>query len=165
MPRGRKKMNSEIQSDDMVIESGLGPVDAYVGSRICARRRLLQLSQKQMAERLGVTFQQVQKYEKGVNRIGAGRLYSIAKILGVSISYFFEEVEVDAFLQYPEYSRNNSYGFFMEDDTDLEYDPMRGSEATMLVRAYYRLPPKSRKGLLQMLNGLRNTKEDLDDEI
>ena len=89
MPRGRKKMNSEIQSDDMVIESGLGPVDAYVGSRICARRRLLQLSQKQMAERLGVTFQQVQKYEKGVNRIGAGRLYSIAKILGVSISYFF----------------------------------------------------------------------------
>ena len=53
----------------------------------------------------------------------------------------------------------------MEDDTDLEYDPMRGSEATMLVRAYYRLPPKSRKGLLQMLNGLRNTKEDLDDEI
>jgi hypothetical protein len=74
-------------------------------------------------------------------------------------------VEVEAFLQYPEYSKNNCYGFFMEDDTDLQYDPMRGAEATMLVKAYYRLPSKARKGLLQMLCGLRNTKEDFDDEI
>ena len=94
MARGRKK-NSELISDD-IMEGGIGPVDAFVGKRICARRRLLQMSQKQMAERLGVTFQQVQKYEKGINRIGAGRLYAIAKILGVDISYFFDEVEYDA---------------------------------------------------------------------
>ena len=93
MPRGRKK-KSEIVLDDNVIDSGIGPIDAHVGSRICARRRLLQLSQKQMAEKLGVTFQQVQKYEKGMNRIGAGRLYTIATILGVSVDYFFSDMPI-----------------------------------------------------------------------
>ena len=91
MKRGRKKRDDfEIEE---AFDSGIGPVDALVGSRICARRRLLQMSQKQLAEKLGVTFQQVQKYEKGMNRIGAGRLFSIARILGVDVSYFYDEVE------------------------------------------------------------------------
>ena len=71
MPRGRKR-KSEILGDETANDSSIGPIDEHVGARICARRKLLQLSQKQMAEKLGITFQQIQKYEKGVNRIGAG---------------------------------------------------------------------------------------------
>ena len=91
MPRGRKR-KSEILGDETANDSSIGPIDEHVGARICARRKLLQLSQKQMAEKLGITFQQIQKYEKGVNRIGAGRLYTIASILGVDIDYFFDGI-------------------------------------------------------------------------
>ena len=104
MPRGRKK-KSEILSSDAVVESGIGPIDVHVGARIGARRKLLQLSQKELAERLGITFQQVQKYEKGVNRIGAGRLYSIATILGVGVDYFYDDVTTESYTKLPEYNQ------------------------------------------------------------
>src|ERR1700733_9094915 len=68
------------------------PVDAQVGNRIRLRRMLVGMSQERLGELLGLTFQQVQKYEKGVNRIGAGRLFQVAQILGVPISYFYEGV-------------------------------------------------------------------------
>ena len=68
-------------------------VDGHVAGRIRIRRKQLGITQEGMAEGLGVTFQQVQKYERGHNRIGAGRLYRIAELLGVPVGYFFEEVE------------------------------------------------------------------------
>jgi len=71
------------------------PIDAHVGHRVRLRRMLNGMSQERLGELLGLTFQQVQKYEKGVNRIGAGRLYEIASILGVHISFFYEDIEVD----------------------------------------------------------------------
>lgn len=67
------------------------PVDIEVGARIKARRRILGMSQGKLAEALGVTFQQVQKYEKGTNRVGASRLQNVATILGVPVSYFFPD--------------------------------------------------------------------------
>ena len=69
------------------------PIDQHVGSRVRMRRMLLGLSQEKLGEKLGVTFQQVQKYEKGMNRIGASRLQSIAEILDVPPSFFFEDVK------------------------------------------------------------------------
>lgn len=66
------------------------PIDIHVGSRLRKRRRMLGMSQATMGERLGLTFQQVQKYEKGMNRIGASRLQQAADILGVTVPYFFE---------------------------------------------------------------------------
>jgi DNA-binding XRE family transcriptional regulator len=68
-------------------------VDRYVGARIRERRILLGLTQHQMAELIGVTYQQAHKYEKGINRVAAGRLYSIARALGVEVSYFYEELQ------------------------------------------------------------------------
>ena len=68
-------------------------VDRYVGARIRERRILLGLTQQQMAELIGVTYQQAHKYEKGINRVAAGRLYSIARALGVEVGYFFEGVQ------------------------------------------------------------------------
>lgn len=69
------------------------PIDAYVGAQIKQRRTIVGMSQTELANRLGITFQQVQKYEKGANRVGSSRLYEIAEILGVPIQSFFEGVE------------------------------------------------------------------------
>jgi transcriptional regulator with XRE-family HTH domain len=68
-------------------------VDLHVGARVRERRVVIGWSQEKLAETLGLTFQQVQKYEKGINRIGASRLYEIARTLGVPISYFFDEID------------------------------------------------------------------------
>src|ERR1700744_4772108 len=68
------------------------PVDAQVGNRVRIRRMLIGMSQEKLGDLLGLTFQQVQKYEKGVNRIGAGRLYEISRILGVPIDFFYDGV-------------------------------------------------------------------------
>src|SRR5688572_6045392 len=72
------------------------PVDAHVGHRVRLRRMLVGMSQERLGELLGLTFQQVQKYEKGVNRIGAGRLYELANILGVPVSFFYEDIAAPA---------------------------------------------------------------------
>ncbi len=127
-------------------DTSIGPVDVFVGARICSRRKLLQLSQKQMAEKLGITFQQIQKYEKGVNRIGAGRLYTIANILGVDIDYFFSGLTPDKI------------------NGCAKSDPMQGAEAVMLLKAFYSLPPKARSALLMMLTSLKD-KEDMDSDV
>ena len=66
------------------------PVDIHVGARVRLRRKILKMSQEKLGERLGVTFQQVQKYERGANRVGASRLWKIAEVLDVPIGFFFE---------------------------------------------------------------------------
>jgi transcriptional regulator with XRE-family HTH domain len=68
------------------------PIDAQVGNRVRIRRMLIGMSQERLGDLLGLTFQQVQKYEKGVNRIGAGRLYEVSRILGVPIDFFYDGV-------------------------------------------------------------------------
>lgn len=72
------------------------PIDAHVGSRVRLRRMLLSMSQEKLAEKLGLTFQQVQKYEKGINRIGASRLYELAQLLSVGVDFFYDGVAVAA---------------------------------------------------------------------
>ena len=72
------------------------PIDAQVGNRVRIRRMLIGMSQEKLGDHLGLTFQQVQKYEKGVNRIGAGRLFEIARILGVPIDFFYDGVASSA---------------------------------------------------------------------
>ncbi|MDR4308208.1 helix-turn-helix transcriptional regulator [Chelatococcus sambhunathii] len=67
------------------------PVDAHVGSRVRMRRVLIGMSQEKLGEALGITFQQIQKYEKGTNRIGASRMQQIATVMGVPVSYFFDD--------------------------------------------------------------------------
>jgi ribosome-binding protein aMBF1 (putative translation factor) len=67
------------------------PIDVHVGSRVRFRRMLLGMSQEKLGDKLGLTFQQIQKYEKGINRIGASRLFDLAQVLGVSVQFFYEE--------------------------------------------------------------------------
>src|ERR1700722_3677384 len=68
------------------------PIDVHVGSRVRLRRTLLGMSQEKLGNAIGLTFQQVQKYERGANRIGASRLYDLSHVLDVPVSYFFEEM-------------------------------------------------------------------------
>jgi transcriptional regulator with XRE-family HTH domain len=69
------------------------PVDVHVGARVRLRRTLLGLSQERLGEAIGLTFQQVQKYERGANRIGASRLYDLSRVLDVPVSFFFEDMD------------------------------------------------------------------------
>jgi transcriptional regulator with XRE-family HTH domain len=71
----------------------IDPIDAFVGERVRARRKMLGFSQTHVGKHLGVTFQQIQKYEKGTNRIGSGRLFRLADFFDVEVSYFFEGAE------------------------------------------------------------------------
>ena len=82
------KVNDEPKRPNRATET-----DRYVGGRIRERRIMLGLSQQQMADLIGVTYQQAHKYERGINRISAGRLYEISQVLGVPVSYFFDGLE------------------------------------------------------------------------
>ncbi len=106
-------------------------IDAHVGGRVRARRRLLGLSQGKLGDAMGLGFQQVQKYEKGANRIGASRLYQLSKILDVPVSYFFEDMP-DEVVETPQPT-----GPLLPDDS--EPDTMHKRETLELVRAYYRI--------------------------
>jgi transcriptional regulator with XRE-family HTH domain len=90
-------MARENALDGEVEERGsrrANPVDVHVGSRVRLRRMLLGMSQEKLGEHLGLTFQQVQKYEKGINRIGASRLFDLSQVLGVPVQFFYEELAV-----------------------------------------------------------------------
>ena len=77
------------------------PIDVHVGNRICLRRTLLGLSQEKLASLLGLTFQQVQKYERGMNRVGASRLWDIGKVLEVPVGFFYEDMDEEVAKQSP----------------------------------------------------------------
>jgi transcriptional regulator with XRE-family HTH domain len=88
----------DSSEDEGEVERGSrkpNPIDAHVGSRVRLRRMLLGMSQEKLGEHLGLTFQQVQKYEKGVNRIGASRLFDLSRVLGVPVQFFYDEAPGD----------------------------------------------------------------------
>jgi len=118
------------------------PIDIHVGNRIRLRRTLLGLSQEKLASLLGLTFQQVQKYEKGMNRVGASRLWDISKVLEAPINFFYEDMDKDVANQSPRtFSVNDEANLFLADEDEaFNSDPMLRQETIELVRAYYKIP-------------------------
>jgi transcriptional regulator with XRE-family HTH domain len=112
------------------------PIDVHVGSRIRLRRTLLGISQMSLAEAIGLTFQQVQKYEKGANRVSSSRLMDIANALDVEVPYFFQEMSE----QLAEQTPSKLLSAKKLPEIDQEKDPMVRRETLELVRAYYRIP-------------------------
>src|SRR4028119_625057 len=93
LQRGVARMAGEESLDRVEkAEHRPSPIDVHVGSRVRLRRTLLGMSQEKLGEALGLTFQQVQKYERGVNRIGASRLFDLSRVLDVPISFFFDDM-------------------------------------------------------------------------
>lgn len=110
------------------------PVDIHVGGRVCLRRALLGLSQGDLGDRLGLTFQQVQKYERGQNRISASRIFDIARVLNVPVSFFFDDMPDELKKWSPNCGRE--YG---AQAGDAEEDLLGKRETLELVRAYYQI--------------------------
>ena len=117
------------------------PVDVHVGARVRLRRIVLGLSQERLAEALGLTFQQVQKYERGTNRIGASRLWDLSRVLEVPVSHFFEEMDDAVANQSPRCINNNMAGevALCQHLESAEVDAMYSRETLDLVRAYMRI--------------------------
>lgn len=126
-------------------------VDVHVGQRLRVRRSLLGMSQEKLAEAIGLTFQQVQKYERGVNRISAGRLFHLSNILDVPISYFYDHLDRGQNMNQPAYglSDNEQASFGPEEDF------MTSKEALDLLRVYYSIKsPEARKDIIKFIKSM-----------
>ena len=123
------------------------PVDAHVGSRVRLRRMLLGMSQERLGESMGLTFQQVQKYEKGVNRIGASRLFQISKILDVPVQFFFEEA--------PHADGGTARGMAEADSETFILEFLNSREGLELNRAFVKIAnSKVRKSVVDLVRAL-----------
>ncbi len=109
------------------------PVDIHVGKRVRHRRWMVGMTQQQLAEQVGIKFQQIQKYETGMNRVSASRLWDISDALGVSVSFFFDGLEKD----------ESAKG-------DSPVDVMADKEALELLRSYYSIPENQRRRLFDL---------------
>ncbi len=122
------------------------PVDIHVGSRIRLRRTLLGMSQEKLGNAIGLTFQQVQKYERGTNRVGSSRLYQLAKVLNVPVSFFFDDMP-------PEITGDQSG--LQEAKVPFDDNPLTKRETLELVRAYHRISSTHvRKRVFELLKSM-----------
>ncbi|HEY1243958.1 MAG TPA: helix-turn-helix transcriptional regulator [Hyphomicrobiaceae bacterium] len=127
------------------------PIDIHVGSRVRFRRMLLGMSQEKLGEKLGLTFQQVQKYEKGINRIGASRLFDLAQVLGVSVQFFYEEAPV------PEVRSMTAGSVANGPDEHSIVEFLRSRDGLELNRAFVRIPDlKARRAIVDLVRSLAN---------
>ena len=126
------------------------PVDVHVGSRVRLRRMLLGMSQEKLGDQLGLTFQQVQKYEKGVNRIGASRLFDLAQVLGVPIQFFYDEAPTAAGGQ-----PSPVAGFGEGQEETYVVDFLSSREGLELNKAFVRITnPRVRRSIVELVRSL-----------
>jgi len=129
------------------------PIDKHVGSRVRMRRMMLNMSQEKLGDALGLTFQQVQKYERGANRVGSSRLFDLARVLEVPIAYFFEDMEASVANKSP--SRLMGVSETRMQAYAVEPDPLARRETLELVRAYYRIDEaRVRKRVFELTKAL-----------
>jgi len=125
------------------------PIDVQVGNRVRIRRMLIGMSQERLGDLLGLTFQQVQKYEKGVNRIGAGRLYEVARILNVPVDFFYEGL-----------SSTNPPGLNEQEDVPPVMEFVSSGEGLQLILAFMKIKDaKVRKRVLDLVKSLAEGEE------
>ena len=126
------------------------PVDVHVGARLRVRRTLLGMSQTMLGEAIGLTFQQMQKYERGANRISASRLFDLSRLLDVPIQHFFDDMPTAVAASSPTLGGGKA-----KKPPIYELDPMAKRETLELVRAYYKMrDPQLRKRLFELTKAL-----------
>lgn len=125
------------------------PIDIYVGKRLRLRRTILGMSQEAIGKSIGVSFQQIQKYERGINRMGASRLFEFSKTLDVPISYFFDDYDGNG-------GESAMIGMAESDTPSFEHESQMSSRETMeMMRAYYQIPSKTvRKRVFELIKSL-----------
>ncbi len=154
----RKKyfsMSKPVKKGHLVLRKKKGradTIDAYAAARLRQRRALLGFSQEKLADAVGVTFQQVQKYENGSNRISASRLFQFSKILNVDPNYFFENLPKAGPLAYSGLSDQK------QDSLSANGDVMEQKETLELIRIYYSIKnPRLRKNLFKFVRSMAET--------
>ena len=137
-------------------ESRPSPIDVHVGSRVRLRRTLLGMSQERLGEALGLTFQQVQKYERGVNRVGASRLFDLSRVLDVPISFFFDDMPDSLAANFGGLPARRPGSNGVTDTQDpFGDDTLSRRETLELVRAYYRITdPSIRKRVFDLIKSM-----------
>ncbi len=126
------------------------PVDVHVGARLRQRRTLLGMSQTTLGDAIGLTFQQVQKYERGMNRISASRLFALSRVFDVPVEYFFDDMPTAVAA-----SSSAQGGSMAKEPPSYEPDPMHKRETLELVRAYYKIgEPQIRNRLREVIKAL-----------
>ena len=128
-------------------------IDLHVGKRLRRRRRLLGLTQQQLAESIGIRFQQIQKYECGANRVTASRLYELAVALNVPVNYFFEGLQAAPAVP-------GAPGAPANDRDLIAADVLSQKETLELIRAYYKLGERPRRRLLDLAKALQDESTD-----
>lgn len=124
-------------------------MDAHVGARVRLRRMLLGMSQEKLGEHLGLTFQQVQKYEKGVNRIGASRLFDLARVLGVPVQFFYDEAPADVT------GAPAAAGFAEQPHESYVVEFLSTREGLELNKAFVKISdPKVRRSIVELVRAL-----------
>ncbi len=130
---------------------GISPIDVHVGARVRVRRTLLGMSQTNLSDALELTFQQVQKNERGMNRISASRLFDLSQVLDVPIEYFFGDMPAEVSASSPATEKRGR----AKKPPSYEPDPMAKRETLELVRAYYKITdPELRKRLRELTKAL-----------
>jgi len=133
------------------------PIDVHVGARVRLRRTLMGMSQEKLGEAIGLTFQQVQKYERGANRVGASRLFDLSRVLDVPVSFFFDDMPDGVSKQSP---RLINAGLADDPGEVPSADPMTKRETLELVRAYYRInDPLVRRRIFDLAKVLAKARE------
>ena len=132
------------------------PIDTHVGTRIRLRRTLMGMSQERLGEALGLTFQQVQKYERGVNRVGASRLFDLSRVLDVPIAFFFDDMPEQLAGMHGTGQTTRATGGFAERQDQFGIDEALNRRETLeLVRAYYRITdPSVRKRVFDLIKSM-----------
>ena len=131
---------------------GPNPIDIHVGARVRLRRHLLGLTLQTLAKAVGVTYQQLQKYERGVNRIGASRLFNLSHVLDVPVSFFFEDLSPAAA---GAGRKRRAKSFSEVPAAAIDFDVLSKRETIKLIRAYYRVTdPQLRKRVLNLLEAV-----------
>ncbi len=155
--QGNARMSRAEQGSATDREGRPSPIDVHVGSRIRLRRTLLGMSQERLGEALGLTFQQVQKYERGVNRVGASRLFDLSRVLDVPISFFFDDMPESVTGAFGSHPARRSAGF-SDQSEGVPDDTLNRRETLELVRAYYRITdPGLRKRVFDLIKSMGPT--------
>lgn len=147
---------------NVVTENGPDPIDVHVGQRIRLRRNLVGMTQEQLATAVGVTFQQVQKYERGFNRVSASRLYDIGHVLSVPISFFFQDVSSkvaeERYGTLPETFDATAPGMSLAEEDGFEDDPLSRTETLELVRNYWKIKNgRARSQVFSLIKAMAQT--------
>lgn len=139
------------------------PVDVYVGKRLRMRRTILGMSQDAIGSAIGVTFQQVQKYERGVNRMGASRLFDFSRLLNVPVAYFFDGYDIAGSAGAAGAGAavaSFDYGFAENEAAEFEHENLTSRETLEMMRAYYRITdPQVRKRVCDLVKSLADKPE------